>query len=262
MEQVNSGAPKDRPADPILTPYEPVSDTGIYIVHCDKGHESETIIDNINFEILFEYSLNAIVDCYYREAVSSFTSAMEQYFEFFIKAILRASGSELDEIEKTWKVIASQSERQLGAYVILYAQNFGKLPILLNPNREIPFRNSVIHKGYIPTKDEAINFGNSALAVIEDSLIALKTKYQKATEETFDHFGYKKKAVELIKRREEEIGEEQNYACVNIMTAIDVKHGRELTENDGRKGDIQAQLERVMRERTPRKLTLLKDKPK
>jgi hypothetical protein len=84
------------------------------------------------------------------------TSSMERYFEFFIKVILRDSGKEFESIHKTWKTIASQSERQLGAYIMLYCQTFDDEPILLNQNKEIPFRNSVVHKGYIPTKEDAI----------------------------------------------------------------------------------------------------------
>lgn len=261
MEQVNKGVSKDVGSEPIMTPFEPVNNDGLYKVNCHKGHQSLTVIDNINFEILFDYSINAIADGYYREAVSSFTSAMERYYEFFIKVVLKASGNSFSDIDNIWKTISHQSERQLGAYVILYSQTFLEESDLLNNNKETKFRNSVIHKGYIPSKDEAVNFGNRVMEIIEGSLIKLKSKYPKEVEETFDNFGYKKLAETSIKKTEKETGNELNFACVNIMTTINVKHGREINKDDGRKGDVLTQIERVIKRRNLRKLRLVKDKP-
>lgn len=259
VEQVQKGIPHEEQGTPILTPFEAFNNSGLYIVNCSKGHTSQTYIDNINFEILFDYAINAIADGYYREAVSSFTSSMERYFEFFIKVILRASGNEFKSIEKIWKTIASQSERQLGAYIMLYCQTFDDEPILLNQNKEIPFRNSVIHKGYIPSKEEAIEYGDTTLKIIEFSLIKLKNKFPEAVKETFDFFGYARIAKEQIEKNS---NDDRHYLCVNIMTTIDVNHGREINANDGRQGDIKKQIDRVLDRRTPRTLQLVKDKPK
>ena len=261
MEQVGKGVPNVATGEPIMTPFEEVNNTGVYEVNCSKGHKSKTIIDNIDFEILFEYGINAIADGYYREAVSSITSSMERYFEFFIKTVLRASQIEFATIDKVWKNVSSQSERQLGAYLMLYTQTFGEEPLLLSSNKEVPFRNSVIHKGYIPTKAEATDFGNSALQIIETSLIKLKNKFPEVTNETFDYYGYNRIAHEQIKKIEKETGTEQNVACVNIMTTIDVKHGREINKDDGRKGNIEQRIPNILDSRNPRKLLLMKDKP-
>jgi hypothetical protein len=260
-EQVDKGEDKTFDETSIPTPFEQINNSGIYEFTCSKGHNSKTIVDNINFEILFEYGLNAIADGYYREAVSSLTSAMERYFEFFVKTILRGSKIEFDLIDKSWKKVSSQSERQIGAYIMLYTQTFGEEPLLLNPNKEIQFRNSVIHKGYIPTKEEAIKFGNSIMKIIEESLLKLKIQYQNECNDTFNHYGYKKKAEENIKQLEKETGAEQNFLCVNIMTTIDVKNGREKNPKDGRKGFVEERIPNILERRKPRKLTLLKDNP-
>ena len=262
MEQINKEEPKVFDGTSIPTPFEQVNNDGIYEVTCSKGHKSKTIINNINFEILFEYGLNAIVDGYYREAVSSITSAMERYFEFFIKTTLRSTTNDFDSISKVWKKVSSQSERQLGAYIMLYFKVFAKEPILLNQNKEVPFRNSVIHKGYIPTKEEAIDYGNSVMEIIEQSLIDLKQKFPDETELTFDHYGYKKSAEEKFHKLEKKTGNEQNFACVNIMTTIDVKHGREINPKDERKGKVEDRIINILERREPRRLTLLKEKPK
>lgn len=261
VEQVDEGAPYNKASEPILTPFEQVNDSGIYEVKCSKGHNCKTIIDNIDFEILFEYGLNSLVDGYYRESVSSFTSAMERFHEFFIKTVLRAAGMEFDKIDITWKNISSQSERQLGAYITVYAQTFKKAPPILNTNKEIPFRNAVIHKGKIPSKEEAIKYGNRVLNLIEASLILLKIKHPKEVKETFKNYGYRIKAESKLEKNQKESGTEEGFAIVNIMTTIDVMHGRELNENDGRKGDIECRLLNILDRRNPRKLMLVKDDP-
>ena len=262
MEKVNKGIPYTGPCEPIMTPFNEVNNTGIYEVNCSKDHKSKTIIDNIDFEILFEYGINAIADGYYRESVTSITSAMERYFEFFIKVILRASNVDFLLIDKIWKNISSQSERQFGAYIIGYSQTFGEIPLLVNPNKDVPFRNSVIHKGYIPSKDEAISYGNTVMQVIDLSLLKLKSKYPKITNEVFDYYGYKRTAQEIFKKIEKETGIQQNYACVNILTTIDVKNGREHDKTDGRKGAIEQRIPYILDYRGPRKLILLKGKSK
>lgn len=262
MEQVNKGVPYTATGEPIMTPFEEVNNTGIYEVNCSKGHKSKTVIDNIDFEILFEYGITAIADGYYRESVSSITSAMERYFEFFIKVILRASKVNYTIIDKIWKNIASQSERQLGAYITSYSQTFGEEPIILNPNKDVPFRNSVIHKGFIPSKEEALNYGNIVMTVIESSLLKLKSKYPKQTNEVFDYYGYKSIARDLFDKEEKKTGIEQNYACVNILTTIDVKKGRERDKEDGRKGNLEQRIPYILDFRGPRKLILLKDNSK
>jgi len=262
MAQVKNGVPHSTIGEPILTPFEQVNNTGIYQVNCSKGHNSNTIIDNLDFEILFEYGLNAIIDGYYREAVSSLTAALERFYEFFIKTILLESKIDLQAIDTTWKIVANQSERQLGAFIFLYCQTFKNEPILLNTNKEVPFRNSVIHKGYIPTKQEAVEYADKILFLIEDTLIQLKNIYPDATIATFKKYGYNEIAKQKFQEIEDKTGVEQNYACVNIMTTIDVIHGREINTEDGRKGNVEQRIKNIAEMRTLRTLSLRKCEPK
>ena len=57
-------------------------DDGKYEVVCPKGHKSITLLQQQKFELLFDIGAYAIVDGYYREAVSSFTSSLERCYEF------------------------------------------------------------------------------------------------------------------------------------------------------------------------------------
>jgi hypothetical protein len=186
---------------------------------------------------------------------------MERYFEFFIKVTLRSANSDFPDINRIWKNISSQSERQLGAYIVSYSQSFGEDPLLLNTSKEVPFRNSVIHKGYIPTKAETIEFANLILQIIETSLIKLKNKFPQQTVETFDYYGYRRTGEEQMKKTEKDSGKERNFGCVNIMTTIDVKHGREINEKDIRKGTIEERIPNILERRNPRGLILVKEWP-
>ena len=242
----------------VFVPFEPVNDSGIYVVNCVKGHKSYSYIDNVQFEILFDYGINALADGYYREAVNSFTSALERYFEFFVKTSLNISGHNFDEIDNLWKLMSVQSERQLGAYLVSFANLFKTQPLLLNPNKEIKFRNKVVHKGYIPSFQETLKYGDKVLEIIEDSLIKLKTEYAKQTKGTFEHYSYKTKASESLKEREKQGEKIENVTCVNILTTLSVINGRELYPTDTRNGNVESQIERVLQHRKPRVFSVKK----
>ncbi|MBI2412689.1 MAG: hypothetical protein HYV24_05720 [Deltaproteobacteria bacterium] len=157
-------------------------DDGRYEITCPKGHKSVTILQQQRFEILYEIGACAIIDGYYREAVSSFTSSLENFYEFFIKAVLFEKGIEKEMFISCWKQVAGKSERQLGAFVFLYLSEFGEVPILLD-TKKVEFRNSVIHKGKIPTRAEALIYGQDVLNILRPIIKQLKTKYDKGVQE-------------------------------------------------------------------------------
>lgn len=126
-----------------------IRDDGRYELTCAKGHQTVSILQQQKFEILFEIGLHAILNGYYREAVSSFTSSLERFYEFAVRAIHdKMTGS--DELyQQCWAKVSNQSERQLGAFILLWASHFGELPELLSDDW-VSVRNQVIHKGKIP----------------------------------------------------------------------------------------------------------------
>lgn len=78
-------------------------DDGRYELCCSRGHNSVTVLQQQKFEILFDIGANAILDGYYREAVSSFTSSLERFYEFCIKVLCRKRGIQVDVFSKAWK---------------------------------------------------------------------------------------------------------------------------------------------------------------
>ena len=158
-------------------------DDGRYEATCPKRHKSVTILQQQKFEVLFDIGAYAIGDGYYREAVSSFTSSLERFYEFFIQAVLFDGGLNQEIFKQTWKLVSNQSERQLGAFIFLYLKELGKPPKMLS-NTNVKFRSEVIHKGKIPTRQEALDYGQAVLKVIRPTLKEVKARYTEGVKKT------------------------------------------------------------------------------
>lgn len=159
-----------------------ITDDGYYVHTCINGHTSLIVNQQQKFEILFENGAHAMIDGYYRESILSFAASIERFYEFFIRLVSRANKIDFSNFNDTWKLVASQSERQLGAYILLYLNTFRETPQLL-PSGKVSLRNSVAHKGYIPKREEAIDYGQSVLDVIYKTLSKLKVDYHDALNE-------------------------------------------------------------------------------
>jgi hypothetical protein len=123
--------------------------------------------------LLFEIALNAIADGYYREAVSSFSSSVERFYEFAIRVVCSSRNVGVAPFATAWGKVSSQSERQLGAYVFLHLLDFGVAPLLLS-NSQAELRNSVIHKGVLPDRARALEFGGAVYEVIQEGVKRLR----------------------------------------------------------------------------------------
>jgi hypothetical protein len=54
---------------------------------CPRGHSERWAIANPHFEVLFDMGALAILDGYYREAISAFAASVERFQEFYIRAV-------------------------------------------------------------------------------------------------------------------------------------------------------------------------------
>jgi hypothetical protein len=148
---------------------------GLYTGKCPNGHDLLLGTQTLPHEMLFEIALNAIIDGYNREAVSSFTASMERYFEFAIRVFSSKSGVTADVLAEAWKTVSNQSERQLGAYIFLYLTEFGTPPHLLG-DKMTKLRNGVVHKGTLPDRTDAIKFGKAVHEVIQEGVRQLRSR--------------------------------------------------------------------------------------
>jgi hypothetical protein len=143
---------------------------------CRSRHETVTCLQEQKFELMFDLGANAIVDGYYREAVSSFTSGLERFYEFYVQVLCEKADVPEEAFDATWRTVAAQSERQLGAFAFLSLIE-KKAPPQLLPAAKSKFRNDVIHKGKIPSRQGAVDYGQEVLDLETPVLRELKIQY-------------------------------------------------------------------------------------
>ena len=207
---------EDKLAVPPYPTYVELKDDGRYEFTCPQGHKTVTILQQQKFELLFEIGAYALVDGYYRESVASFTAALERFYEFFFRVVFLREHQEDDAVEKSWKTMAAQSERQLGAYVAAYLMTFKSAPELL-PNSKVKFRNNVIHKGAIPSKQEALQFGQAIMDIVNPVLSKLIDGYSEEIQQLiFKH---------LFNLREP--NEQQTTSTMSMPTIISITRSKD-----------------------------------
>ncbi|QIX60855.1 hypothetical protein HER32_06565 [Hymenobacter sp. BT18] len=168
-----------------------MQESALYEFTCSSGHESKIYITNPKYDILFEAGLQAISEGYYREAVFNFSASLERFYEYYMVALMLYSGNNYkdEDFQEIWKRLEKQSERQLGAFWMLYYGIFGKLPLFFDnkylkehglrlyvkDNDPIYFRNIVTHQGHFPTYNQAVAYGEA----INRYMYYLKTLHKK-----------------------------------------------------------------------------------
>lgn len=171
--QVETGFPNLASTQTAIIP-----DDGVIKHVCDKGHENVTVISNLKYELLADYAVHALIDNYHRECVASFASAMERLFEDFVVLTARISNIRDAEFESTWKPFINSSERQLGAFSICWLMQTGNSFCYI-ADKQTKFRNKVIHKGVIPSYDEAIEYGQAIIDCVQPVLELMSSeKYE------------------------------------------------------------------------------------
>jgi hypothetical protein len=167
--QVQLGPPS---FEPIIVDYY---DDGIAYVTCSAGHKTALLMQSSKFEILLASAATALLEGFTLEACASFSTALERFYEFALRVMCKAHSMPLDVHNKMFAQMARQSERQLGAFMALYAVEFGEP---YKPNaRIITFRNDVVHKGAIPTPEKAHEFCSSVYSSIVSLYEKLHAKH-------------------------------------------------------------------------------------
>jgi hypothetical protein len=161
--------------EPFFVPYY---EDRIAHITCSRGHNSVYVIQSQKFEVLMESGVNALAAGFTLEACASFSAALERLYEFALKVLATHLGVTEEAYNDTYKEMSRQSERQLGAFFVLFALQFGSA---YKPNRStVEFRNSVIHKGLIPTPEEAHEFCSKVYSEILSVTERLQANLSKA----------------------------------------------------------------------------------
>lgn len=129
----------------------------IHLLKCEFSHATLVVSDSQKFENLIYLAFISYQNNFYHQAVVNMATAFENLQEFIIYAILKNNDVGFLEIENSLKKM-KLSERRLGGYYYMFLNEFKIVPELPNQNKEIKFRNDVIHNGYFCSKDETLNY--------------------------------------------------------------------------------------------------------
>jgi hypothetical protein len=138
---------------------------------CKNNHLNIIHLSDPLFSILFDKSVTAFLEENYRGCIFESASSLERFYEHTIRVLLIEKKDFenkviVENFNNSWKIIRNMSERQIGAFIMLFHKTTHKTPILLNENLT-KLRNSVIHKGYLPEKKEALQFLENVYALIQ-----------------------------------------------------------------------------------------------
>lgn len=181
--------------------FQPVEirDDGLYSSTCSNGHTTLTVVQEQKFEVLFDFGAMALIDGYTREAVTSIAASLERFYEYYIIVTCLKHNIDILNFQNTWKHVANQSERQFGAYLFAYLIDHQgeEPPVIDNIKPELEgisknntktwkeFRNAVVHKGYIPSNNKTLAYGNIVYHHLNELIQDLKNRsgefIQKAT---------------------------------------------------------------------------------
>ncbi len=213
------------------------TEDGIAQFTCERGHKTWTMIKQAKFEILYDLGAMALAEGFTREAVSSFSTALERYYEFAIELISISKGLDYEMHSDLWKGIP-YSEQQLGAYIYAFYSELRVKPPLLSSNQK-EFRNDVVHKGLIPTEEKSLNFGQGVLEIIQDSLILLHENFRNSNQPF----------IEIQRRHTRRVGEKmKNVICSGGLSGPSIIQLRSIGSKDFKKNKLIDSLKVLNRE--------------
>lgn len=153
-----------------------INEEDVYEITCEYGHKNYFCIQNEKFDILFTLAIQALSEGYYREAVLNFTSALERFYEFGIKLMLKINKVDQENIALFYKEVSKFSERELGAYASLYLLT-RKIPPKLLSGTKRSFRNDIVHGGISPKYEKVVDYGKTVHELIKNDYLFFKKNY-------------------------------------------------------------------------------------
>jgi hypothetical protein len=150
-----------------------IAEDSVYEVCCDKGHRAYATLQNPRFEILFDSSMLAFRDAYYRESVATCAAALEEFYAFYVRVVMRSREVDPAVIDRFGKG-TRREERRLGAMHLAHALECG-LAFETDEKRR-NFRSDVIHNGRWPSVDEARSYAAYVFDTISDLAHPLRAR--------------------------------------------------------------------------------------
>jgi hypothetical protein len=141
-------------------------------IKCKRGHKKTIVYEDEKYNMLFTSAMECIRDGNLREAIANLAASYERLLEYAIKIIGIKNKIDETHFNSTWKSLKNQSERQYGAFSLLYLLNFNEAPPVYK-DASVTFRNAVIHKGLYPTFKETTSFAQATFELMVEILFQL-----------------------------------------------------------------------------------------
>jgi len=144
------------------------------ICTCPQGHRTLSSLVHHAPDIIFGSAVRAFRYECYSESILSFTAALERAFEIFFKAFCIKQEIGFKVIDEMWKEIKNQSERQYGTFCLAYCvitETAWK-----SDNKQVEFRNKVVHKGYIANRSETLSYAEYITEKLDTIISILNRK--------------------------------------------------------------------------------------
>jgi len=154
-------------------------DEGFIDVECPNGHRNRMAFQDHRYEFLFDLALVALLDGHQREAFATFMTVMERFIEFYLRVVAHERKVPTEAIDKVLRSDVSRSERETGAFAFTYLVENGR-----RSERHAKYaakwselRNGVVHRGTIPTREDAVAFGTDTFDLIVELAKEMHAKY-------------------------------------------------------------------------------------
>lgn len=171
---------------------------GRYMSECSRGHQRIVALRQQKFEILFELAACAIRDGQYRHSVSSCTASLEDFHEFFLRAMAYQNGIKKERFDAAWKLLGINPRNRHEAYLLNYRNFCARPPVLLTPDQN-DWKDSVMQKVKIPRREECVTFGQAVLHVLQTAVEDARNAFPDGVKQAM----------------EEQVTAAQQYACTS-----------------------------------------------
>lgn len=156
----------------MATPYR---DGPVYELCCAAGHEALVLLGNPKHEILFQMAAYSLLDGNYHGAVGTFASSLEEFWQFSLQVIAASEGAKSLPVAR---IRTGRREFFQKRWVEVLKT---EAPVLSLEVYEI--RNRAMHDAYVPTEEEAFDFGDKVLVTVSPAMQRLRWDLQGAVGE-------------------------------------------------------------------------------
>lgn len=147
-------------------------------VICNNDHEVYFISKDHRYQFLFQQAIESYNLGFYIECFNALHSGLDAFKKEFVATFLFNESKNIDNVLHCVKML-KRSEMINGAFVTSCFSLSDGEPLVNLPTKKIHFRNTVIHEGVIPSKNDCEETGNLIFDIVAKANNILWKRYDK-----------------------------------------------------------------------------------